>query len=160
MLGYFICIGTVVMLVLLVKQTITKEEAAVWILVVYSCLLIKIFLYNLNKKYYHKKTYLWNLIFGMFLIFLFNILFALVCLDYIESKIYHFSILALGNILFDFGTKKLLCLKLQDDASNKEIIEQLNKASLSLKKTYFFVFTLIIIYVYMATRVGWKALIC
>ena len=54
MFGYFICIGTVVMLVLLAKQTITKDEAGVWGAISMSALMIMVLRSELEKKYYHE----------------------------------------------------------------------------------------------------------
>lgn len=56
MFGYFICIGTVVMLVLLVKQTITKEEAGVWGAISMSALMIMVLRSELEKNIIMKKN--------------------------------------------------------------------------------------------------------
>lgn len=56
MFGYFICIGTVVMLVLLVKQTITKDGVAVLGAIAISMLVIRVFRSELEKKYYNEKN--------------------------------------------------------------------------------------------------------
>lgn len=58
MFGYFICIGAVVVFVLLVKQTITKDEAGVWGAISMSALMIMVLRSELEKNIIMKKIFM------------------------------------------------------------------------------------------------------
>lgn len=136
MFGYFICIGAVVVLVLLAKQTITKDGVAVLGAIAISMLVIRVFRSELDKKYYHEKTYLWSLVLGTILVLTFYVIMALACINYVEFKLYHLVIFSIGGPLMTYGRKRLAFLKLEADKGNEELIAEHKKLSSNLIKSF------------------------
>lgn len=136
MFGYFICIGAVVVFVLLVKQTITKDEVAIWGAIAMIAQVIRVFRAELDKKFYHEKIYLWSLVLGTILSLTFYVTMVLVFINYVEFKLYHLAIFSIGLPLMTYGRKRLAFLKLEADKGNEELIAEHKKLSSNLIKSF------------------------
>ncbi|WP_019878475.1 hypothetical protein [Succinispira mobilis] len=149
MLRYLIGFGTLVMLFLVLIQVIPKRWLIIWSFIVVFHEFFKVFFDNLDKKYYHEKKYMWNFILGMLMLIISIIAFALSYFNYIEFELYHIAMLIFGATLTIYGRRKLVYLKMQDDKSSKDLIEEYKRLSSSLKKAYFTLTLFLAICVYI-----------
>lgn len=152
MWSYVLFISIVTLFCTSFYKVLPLEYILLGMMVLFCLTFLKMFLENLEKKYYYDKKYLWNFSLGMFLLIIYSFGSVLDFLGYIKFIGYFGFLWAIAPTLYLYGLRRLMHLKILSEKSDEKILKRYKLFNDSLKTFYVLDILMLLLYI----MVIWK----